>query len=78
MCQTPKVDERTPMCELLVNIPTGNLWEDAELVQCLNYVLASITLVVPEEYQPVFHIFVFVLQSSLKASDEHATKKSCP
>ena len=62
------------MCELLVNIPTGNLWEDAELVQCLNYVLASKRLVIPEEYQPVFHIFLFVLQSSLKESDEHSTQ----
>ena len=43
------------MCELLVNMPTGDLWEDAELVQFLDYVLASKRLVVPEEYQPVFH-----------------------
>ena len=43
------------MCELLVDVPTGNLWEDAELVQCLNSVFASQRVVVPEEYLPMFH-----------------------
>ena len=59
-----------PQCvSFFVNIQTGNLWEDAELVQCLNYVLASRRLVVPEEYQPVFHYIICFRASELPERD---------
>jgi len=46
-----QVDQDVPLLDLLLAMPTGDLWEDAGLVECLTYVLKSKYLVIP----PHFH-----------------------
>ena len=43
-----------PLKDMLLNLPTGDLWHDGKLIECLDYVLKSKLLRVPEEYKDVF------------------------
>ena len=60
MFDTLKVKTTTPLKEVLLSLPDGDLWEDAKVLECLDYVLKSKLLKVPEEYKDVFpRLFVF-------------------
>lgn len=43
-----------PLKDMLLNLPPGDLWHDGRLTECLDYVLNSKLLRVPEEYKDVF------------------------
>lgn len=51
---TLKVKTTTPLKEVLLSLPDGDLWEDAKVLECLDYVLKSKLLKVPQEYKDVF------------------------
>lgn len=40
--------------DVLLSMPANDLWEDAEVLKCLDYVLGSKHLVIPMEYQDVY------------------------
>ena len=46
-----KVEADKPLRDLLFSLPPGDVWEDAQILPCLEYVLASKYLVTPEEYK---------------------------
>lgn len=57
-----EVSSDIPLVDLFVQLPVGDVWEDASLIQCLRYVLRSKLLKVPEEYNQVFpQLFGFCL-----------------
>lgn len=35
-------------------MPQGDLWNDANVLTCLDYALSSKFLVIPQEYQEIF------------------------
>ncbi len=43
-----------PLRDVLLSMPANDLWEDAEVLKCLDYVLGSKRLVIPREYQDVY------------------------
>ena len=43
-----------PLKDMLLHLPPGDLWHDGRLTECLDYVLNSKLLRVPEEYKDVF------------------------
>ena len=53
-CKTLEVDIGVPLKDLLLNLPEGDRWEDAKLMPCLDYVLKSKLLKVPDDYKDVF------------------------
>ena len=59
-CETSEVDIEVPLKDLLLNLPEGDRWEDAKLMPCLDYVLKSKLLKVPDDYKDVlFDLFSF-------------------
>ena len=51
-----------PLKDLLLDLPEGDLWEDAKVMPCLDYVLKSKLLKVPDEYKDVFFDLFPVIQ----------------
>ena len=50
----------TPLKDLLRSLPQGDLWEDAQILECLDYIVKSKLLRVPEEYRELVpNLFVF-------------------
>lgn len=57
---TLKVKMDTPLKDLLRSLPQGDLWQDAKILECLDYILKSKLLMVPEEYRDLVpSLFVF-------------------
>lgn len=50
----------TPLKDLLRSLPQGDLWQDAKILECLDYIVKSKRLMVPEEYRDLVpSLFVF-------------------
>lgn len=49
---------RATLGDFLLSLPKGDLWEDADVRGCLEYVVQSKHLRVPQEFQRMFHMLV--------------------
>lgn len=50
----PQVTDETPLVDLLLAMPMGDVWADAGIMDCLEYVLASKYFKIPKEYEDKF------------------------